>query len=140
MHARLNGGSFWSPVTLAASEYIEVEFESEELHVLAVAIQGGCAGGNAQYASLRTFKLATFTSSVKPTFWQMLKDSYGQRDAVLSTAPSRDMQHSTSHAEDCSRVVLVKLNRPEWRGGWLRKASGFTHGLFHLPLPSLTCR
>jgi len=119
-HARLNGWSFWSPATLAASEYIQVEFESEEPHVLAVAIQGGCAGGNAQYASLQTFKLAV-TSSARPTLWQMLKDPDGQGDAVLSTAPSRDVQHSTRHAEDCSRVVLVKLNRPEWRGGLVAK-------------------
>jgi len=98
-HGRLHDGFYWGPASASASEYIEFEFESEEQHVVAVALQGS---GPALDSWLTSFKIA-YSTLAEPAVWLVLKDS--GHDAVLSGS------------DDADAVVLVDLNTEQWRGG-----------------------
>ena len=98
-HGRLHDASYWGPASTSNSEYIQVEFESEEGNILALALQGG---GSSLDVWATKFKLA-YSSLAEPAVWHVLKDDGS--DAVLSGS------------YDADAIVLVDLNTEQWLGG-----------------------
>ena len=114
--ARLHSAAgFWSPATDAVSEYIQVEFESEERHIIAVGVQGG---GNRQDAWLSQFKIAFLPlNDAGREGWRWIKTAAAGTEAGASISSAEVFAGST----DPEAVALVYLNR-QHSGGIRAKA------------------